>query len=87
MPRTHRELEITVPNNTQTEQQKAAAEKAAADKAAAEKAAAEKAAEENAAAEEAAKKKGKVTVLSTNKRDGKTVQVLTDGVRTWKETK
>ncbi|MGN6229177.1 MAG: hypothetical protein ACTHNM_17260 [Dyella sp.] len=30
---------------------------------------------------------GDVQVLSSAKRDGKTVQVLTDGVRTWKETK
>ncbi|MEW5833649.1 MAG: hypothetical protein AB1832_01175 [Pseudomonadota bacterium] len=30
---------------------------------------------------------GEVKVLSTAKRGGKTVQVLTDGVRTWKEEK
>lgn len=30
---------------------------------------------------------GEVEVLSSAKRSGKTVQVLTDGVRTWKETK
>lgn len=41
---------------------------------------------QNESNNETAPRKAKVRVLAEAKRDGRTVKVLTDGIRVWKET-